>query len=33
VTQVKRLAHAQARDERAVPSVTKIANTNQSRQI
>ena len=33
VPQVTRMARAQARDERAVPSVTKIARANQSRQI
>jgi hypothetical protein len=33
VTQVKGTARAQARDERAVPRVTRIAKANQSRQI
>jgi hypothetical protein len=33
VTQVKRAARAQARDERAVPRVTTIARVNTARQI
>ena len=33
VVQVKRMARAQVRDERAVPHVSKVATANPSRQI
>jgi hypothetical protein len=33
VTQVRGMARAQARDERAVPQVTKIQRINQARDI